>query len=327
MIDGDDHPLLGVIDNPVNKFGEDFAASLFDESPDPLSKPDSSLQNDVEDIPGYNIIKIIGIGAEAVVYEAVDEELGVSVALKRYTLVQNVDISKPREIIIAEALDHLHCLQFHRSFQSAAGNFILAMPLALSGSIKITALPEITVMGSITFLHQIGSALAHMHSRDIVHRDIKPGNILYFDHGYVLCDYSISIQLTSPDELVSGIAGTSVFMAPEISVNMYAPKPVDVWALGITVYGLLCGRYPWGLNRILEGGGAAGGQNAAKNEISGELTFPRVPYLPPELTSIITRMLDMSPESRMTAAELAEHEWLISQVTDWSRIVAFVNCH
>jgi serine/threonine protein kinase len=113
------------------------------------------------------------------------------------------------------------------------------MPISAFGALRISTVPELTVRGAVSLLSQIGSALAHMHSQQIVHRDVKPGNILVFEENFVLCDFSISSQLSGDDELVSGIAGTPVFMAPEISVNMYAPKSADMWALVVTVYGLV----------------------------------------------------------------------------------------
>jgi serine/threonine protein kinase len=162
-----------------------------------------------------------------------------------------------------------------------------------------------------------------LHSQQIVHRDVKPGNILVFEEDCVLCDFSISSQLSGDDELVSGIAGTPVFMAPEISVNMYAPKPADMWALGVTVYGLVYGAYPWTLARIVEQkDGTLSEQNVAKNEVNGELAFPSTPFVPEELKAIIRALLDKSPAARMTSHELAGHAWLCSQVDEWNQLLA-----
>jgi serine/threonine protein kinase len=111
-------------------------------------------------------------------------------------------------------------------------------------------------------------------------------------------------------------------------VNKYEPKPCDLWALGVTVYGLLYGDYPWTLARVLEQpDGTPSGQNIAKNEVNGELTFPSTPSIPNELKNIICSLLERVPANRMTAEELATHPWLAEQVTQWDQMLTLLDAH
>jgi serine/threonine protein kinase len=278
----DKHPLLIPIQNPVNRFWADFASSLIPDSPVRNLQQELTIQAcEMEEIPGYSIKKILGRGYESIVYEAVQADSERSVAVKKLTNLRVCEGSTPREVVVARTLDHPHCMPVFDAFAIPSG-YIVVLPLSSFGSLEITSVPEITVRGAATLLHNIGSAFFQMHSQQIVHRDVKPTNILLLENNpYVLCDFSISSQLSAEDELISGIAGTPVFMAPEISVNKYEPKPCDLWPLGVTVYGLLYGEYPWTLGRVLEQPNETlSGQNVAKNEVNGDVEFPRSPVVP-----------------------------------------------
>ena len=326
---GDDlvsgHPLLIAVDNPVNRFCDDFSSSLIDESPKKSKRGALSNRNEFDEIPGFTVKRMLGTGAEATVYEAVRDRTSTPVAVKKYNVVKNMDKEIPREVTIAGLLNHPRCMRVLDSFTAASGAFSVVMPLATGGSLRITDAPELTWTGGVVLLHQIGAALAHMHAMGIVHRDVKPANILVFDDGYVLCDFSISTQLQEGDEMVAGVLGTSVFMAPEIGVSMYEAKPVDVWALGVTVFGLVYGRYPWTLNRVLDNvSGVMNGQNCAKNEMAGELEFPEVPSVPGELKEIIAGMLEREPKKRLTAREIAENPWISQQAELWEEMMSYL---
>ena len=319
------HPLLGAVDNPVNRFCDDFASSLIDETPKKAKRGALSGRPEFDDITGFTVKRVLGSGAEATVYEAVRDRTSTPVAVKKYNVVKNMDNQVPREVVIAGVLNHPRCARVVDTFTTASGAFAIVMPLAVGGSLKITDAPELTWIGGVVLLQQISSALAHMHSLGVVHRDVKPGNILMSDDGYILCDFSISTQLQEGDEMVAGVLGTSVFMAPEIGVSMYLAKPVDVWALGVTVFGLVYGRYPWTLEKVLDNmTGVMNGQNCAKNEISGDLEFPEVPAVPNELKDIISGMLERDPARRLTAQAVAENPWLAEQTEQWERMMEYL---
>lgn len=315
----EEHILLSPINCPVNRFCDDFAWTLTDEHGGRQFVP-PDLEND--EIHGYIIGREIGVGAEATVYEGFRSSV-FPYAIKRYKQGKGLESDTPREIAIANALNHPHCTRIIDHFVHDGTHYVV-MPMANAGALTISQGPEITTTGAVLFLWQIGSALAHMHSLNIVHRDIKPGNILLFDDGYSLCDYSISAQLSRSDEQVSGISGTSVFMAPEIGISSYAPKPVDIWAVGVTIYGLLFGKLPWTLSRILEGNVLQPGLNAAKNQSMGELQFPESPAVPSELKDVIRHMLVRDPASRITAKDIAEHPWIDDKIAEWQRLTSFM---
>jgi serine/threonine protein kinase len=280
----------------------------------------------MEEIPGYTIKRILGRGCESIVYEAIRVDTRSEVVVKKLTNLRMNEGHTPREVRIARSLEHPHCARVLDAFPIPCG-YIIVMPLSSFGSLEISSVPEITVRGAAALLLNLGCALHRMHENSIVHRDVKPANILVFeDSGYALCDFSISVQLSSDDELISGIAGTPVFMAPEISVNKYQPKPCDLWALGVTVYGLLYGDYPWNLGRVLEQPeGTLSGQNVAKNEVNGELVFPKNPVVPEMLKEIICGLLEKVPANRMTAEDLAGHPWLNEQVREWEEMLSLVD--
>ena len=318
-----EHPLLGAIDNPINRFCDDFASSLTD---DPFSRnPKMEIPMnapEIQEIAGYTILGVIGNGAEAVVYQAVEKRSAIQLAIKQYRQVQYMENGQPREVSIARKLDHPNCIVVRDCFQDQNGDYVLVMPLSRKGEVKASSAPAVTVAGGIQLLYQIGGAVAHMHSRNIVHRDIKPGNIIMLDDGFCLIDYSVSMPLNDPNEELAGIVGTSVFMSPEISNNLYAPKPADVWALGVTAYVLIFGRYPFNLNSRFEQNDP--NWSVAKSVMNVELTFPSTPVVPQEIKDLLMAMLDKDPKKRITADKIAGNEWLATKFAEWQRMLEYM---
>ena len=323
-----EHPLLSTIENPINRFCDDFASSLIEDSLNRDTKSEVQLNSaESEEIPGYTIVKVLGNGAEAVVYQAVKARTNIPIALKHYKKVNNMGDGVPKEYEISKVLDHPHCLQMYECFKLQNGDYVVSMPIGTHGAMQNTTQPVITIPQAIMFLKQLGSALAHMHSRNVVHRDIKPGNILVFDNGFSFCDYSVSLQLANPDQAISGVSGTSVFMSPEISVNFYQPKPADVWAFGITLYSLVFGCYPYHLEIALEENEGQAWNNTApiaRCVNSHELTFPDVPSIPNDLKRIFSGLLHKDPKERMTAQQLSEDNWINEKYAEYQAILNYI---
>ena len=325
------HPLMSYIENPINLFCDEFASSLVDDNTSRTSKSESQFDPaDQEEIYGYTIIRVLGTGAEAVVYEAVKNRTNIPIALKKYKKIVNMADDIPQEFQISKLLDHPHCLKLMDCMKNSMGEFIISMPLGTYGSLKYSDVPALTTSAAVLFLHQLGSALAHMHSRNVIHRDIKPGNILLNENGYCFCDYSVSLHLHSPDELVSGVIGTSVFMSCEISNTPYAPKPVDVWALGVTLYVLTFGKFPYNLDMALEQNQDQEWNNTtiiSRFVSQTELTFPEIPMVPEEFKQILMGMLDKNPMTRLTAQQITENKWINEKIQERNNIMNYmINC-
>lgn len=315
--------MLIAIQNPINRFCDDFASPLLDE-PAPNAKSDISFAiNECEEIEGYEIKRLLGSGGEATVHEALDKKTNQFVAFKHYNQVKNMGNGMPREVEISNMFNHPHILKIIDCF-IVNNEYIVVLPLSKGGALESSDVPGITITGGIQLLSQIGSALACMHAHGIVHRDVKPANILLFETGYILCDFSISVQVHDDDEMISGVFGTKYFMAPEISNNRYKPKPTDMWSLGVTVFVLLYGQYPYNLQSKIEKPEANVFTNLARNVLNEDLIFPDVPVIPLELKTIISRLLDKNPLTRITADELIHDPWILGKVDGWARLLELI---
>lgn len=93
------------------------------------------------------------------------------------------------------------------------------------------------------------TAVAYLHSNNIVHRDLKPENLLYLtsspDSPLVLADFGIAKMLTSPTDVLTTMAGSFGYAAPEVMLKTGHGTKVDLWSLGVITYTLLCGYSPF----------------------------------------------------------------------------------
>ncbi|KAH0791320.1 CAMK family protein kinase [Histomonas meleagridis] len=195
------------------------------------------------------------------------------------------------------------------------------MPLSKAGSFQPPKDPEhpiplISIFMAISLIKQISSALNHMHKQGIVHRDIKPQNILIFKGLFQLCDYSVSQKLKREDEKIGGAIGSYPFMAPEIFSGLpYDPKSADIWSFGITVYSLIFGTYPFHINEAIASNEQQN-KTLEKFILGFPLLFPKNPHLPKELKIIISEMLEIDPKKRIQAKAIENNEWINEQIDE-----------
>ncbi|HEV2638178.1 MAG TPA: protein kinase [Actinocrinis sp.] len=151
----------------------------------------------------------------------------------------------------------------------------------------------------------VAAALAAAHARGVVHRDVKPENVL-LDHGSPgrgglsgptarLTDFGIARLVDGPRRTrATRIVGTPDYLAPEVIEGCPAGPPVDVYALGTVLFELITGWTPFG-----------GGHPGAVLRRHVTETFPDVPGMPPQLAELLAACLSKAPAARLTAAELA----------------------
>ncbi|OLF19065.1 hypothetical protein BU204_03755 [Actinophytocola xanthii] len=207
----------------------------------------------------YRLQEQVGNGAMGVVWKAKDERLGRVVAVKRLLVRYALSDSTAeetrrramREARIAARLQHRNAIAMF-DVAEHDGDPCLIMEFLPSRSLSAVlaergALPpeEVAKIGA-----QAAAALAAAHAVGIVHRDIKPGNILLADNGTVkITDFGISRALDdSTVTTQTGIAGTPAYLAPEIARGEDPTRASDVFSLGSTLYHAVEGRPPFGTN-------------------------------------------------------------------------------
>ncbi|KAI6172088.1 hypothetical protein M3Y98_00934400 [Aphelenchoides besseyi] len=141
---------------------------------------------------------------------------------------------------------------------------------------------------------QVVSAVSHLHSKQLVHRDIKAENVIFASVGWVkLADFGFSCQCDS-NTLLSTFCGSPPYASPELFRDAsYHGHAVDIWALGILLYFMLVGVTPFRGETV---------QELKKNILEGVFTIPE--YVSQQAQMLITRMLDMNPIKRPRAEDL-----------------------
>jgi serine/threonine-protein kinase len=198
----------------------------------------------------YQIVRVLGEGGFAVVYEALDTQLGRSVALK---VLKPALMSDPalvarfeREARTMAALHHPNIVTIHDIGQ-ASGRLYIAMSLAERGALDalLRAKQRFAWGEALDLLRLIAAALDYAHKRQVIHRDVKPSNILLDSEGRpLLSDFGFArvLQENQPGLTVTGVViGTPEYMAPELWDSGEASAASDGYALACIAYEVIVG--------------------------------------------------------------------------------------
>ena len=203
----------------------------------------------------YNIREEIGRGGFATVYRAEDTTLGREVALKVLDPLLMRDtafvVRFQREARAAARLEHPQIVPIY-AVDESDGRLFIAMRLVRGGSLAkaLAQRGRFSWDETLHILREAGEALRYAHAEGIIHRDIKPDNILLDERsGALLSDFGFARLLgtTSITQSISGgIVGTPAYMAPEIWEDAETTPATDIYALGCVVYEMLTGRALFG---------------------------------------------------------------------------------
>ncbi|HEX6316682.1 MAG TPA: serine/threonine-protein kinase [Gemmatimonadaceae bacterium] len=210
-----------------------------------------------------------------------------------------------REIQLAAQLQHPHIVPLHAA--GSSGDLLYFTMPYIEGESLRHALHESVRFSPrevVRILHDVADALAYAHSRGVIHRDIKPGNVLRSGSHAVVTDFgvakAISAALPAVGMTTSGMAiGTPAYMAPEqLAGDPAADHRVDIYALGLLGYELLAGEAPFKASSPQE-------TMAAQLTRAPEPISKRRPDAPPALAALLTRCLAKNPADRpQTATEV-----------------------
>ena len=210
-----------------------------------------------------------------------------------------------REIQLAAQLQHPHIVPLHAA--GSSGELLYFTMPYIEGESLRHALHEgvrFSPREVVRILHDVSDALAYAHSRGVIHRDIKPGNVLRSGSHAVVTDFgvakAISAAMPAVGMTTSGMAiGTPAYMAPEqLAGDPAADHRVDIYAVGLLGYELLAGEAPFKASSPQE-------TLAAQLTRAPEPISKRRPDAPPALAALLTRCLAKNPSDRpQTATEV-----------------------
>lgn len=208
-------------------------------------------------LPGYEILSLLGRGGMGAVYYAVEKSLDRPVALK---LLPAELSAQPgfadrftREARAMAKLSHPNIIALHEFGHTSAGHLFFTMEF-VEGSTLAAMIhgPGLNPDQALVLSSQICLALAYAHEQGVVHRDMKPANVLVTKDGQVkIADFGLA-RLLDPSEVALGhtvtgqVMGTPDYMAPEQKRGMSVDHRADIYSLGVMLYEMLCRQVPLG---------------------------------------------------------------------------------
>ena len=209
-----------------------------------------------ETISHYKIVEKLGQGGMGVVYKAEDLTLDRVVALKFLAphLVSDEDSHKRfvREAKAAATIDHPHICTVHEIAETGGRTFIVMAYVEGQSLEQLVATETFNIDEALEFVVQVAEALSAAHEKGVVHRDIKPGNILIANRrsgnarqtklvDFGLAQFAGSSKITKLNSTV----GTIAYMSPEQTAGRDVDHRADIWGLGVLLYRLVTGQLPF----------------------------------------------------------------------------------
>jgi serine/threonine-protein kinase len=253
----------------------------------------------------YRIVRKLGSGGMADVYLAEDQELGRRVAIKildgRHANDDQFIERFRREAKNAAALNHPNIVSIYDRGE-AEDTYYIAMEYLDGRTLKelIVGHGQAPVRVAVEYARQILSALRFAHRHGIVHRDIKPHNVLVDREGRVkVTDFGIARAGTSQMTETGSIVGTAQYLSPEQARGGEVDQRSDLYSLGVVLYELLTGKTPFEGDTPVE---IAMKHLSATPQTPSELRSD----IPPELDMVILRALAKDPDDRYQSADEME---------------------
>ena len=278
----------------------------------------------------YNYGRLIGQGAFGKVNIGLNVLSGRIVAIKSF-IKDELKNSENMDKILYETnlmrkLNHPNITKILETFEDDKYIFII-MEYINGGNLFsfVKKRRKLSEKISKFLFRQIIEGIQHIHSKKIVHRDIKLENILIdLNNRIKICDFGIGIMLDSEDELIREQCGTPMYMAPEIILNSkkngYKGYPVDIWSAGICLYIMLSGTLPFNYknnDKNKEKYEMNNNSISLSNNYNYDLQYSIVNKNPKKIKKISSEardllhgLLNKDPNERLTIDEILNHPWL-----------------
>lgn len=257
----------------------------------------------------YEVIDILGEGSMGTVFRGRDPRLEREVALKTIRLDAATSESRRKELlellrheaVTIARLSHPNIVAVYDMGDTRESAFV-AMELVDGVSLGeyLRAHGPLSPEELVPLGAQIAAGLALSHERDVVHRDVKPGNVLLGrDNSVKVTDFGLAYVLSSVRDDSTELSGTPGYVPPEVLNQKPYTQPGDIFGLGATLYECLAGFHPLAGDSL---------RDIILNTLAGRIRplEDSVPDLPPELSALIFELMALDPNVRPTASQAAE---------------------
>lgn len=255
-----------------------------------------------EQVSHYRIIERLGDGGMGEVFKAEDLRLERRVALKFLPPELGRDpVAKERfvqEAKAASALDHRNLCTIHDIDETEDGRLFIAMAFYQGETLaERLAGGPLALEDALEIAEQVAEGLVEAHARGIVHRDVKPANLMITRRGVVkILDFGLAKLAEGPGLTKTGTSlGTPAYMSPEQARGEEVDHRTDLWSLGVVLYEMLAGRRPF------RGSSHAETLHAILYDDPPELTSIRE-GVPPPVRDLVARLLARDPARRAASA-------------------------
>ena len=266
----------------------------------------------------YRITEKLGVGGQGAVYKAVDSKLGRTVVIKVIPpelSVKEANLKRfEREARLASSLDHPNiCTIF--DLDEHDGLHFIAMQFVEGKNVRqLVAGRPLELKSAVLIGLQVADALAAAHSRGIIHRDIKSGNVMVTPSGQVkVLDFGLAKLLDDEQAATAGIHrteltevgvpyGTATYAAPEQARGDRVDKRADIFSLGVLLYEMLSGTWPFRGKTTIDV------RHAVLHDPPRPLAEVRGTEVPPRLQQIVDRALAKEPRDRYQNMEDMRNE-------------------
>ncbi|KAH6709598.1 kinase-like domain-containing protein [Leptodontidium sp. 2 PMI_412] len=256
----------------------------------------------------YRFGRTLGAGTYGIVREADGPTGKVAVKIILKKNVKGNEQMVYDELEMLQRMKHPHIVKFVDWFESRDKYYIVTQ-LATGGELfdRICEQGRFTEKDASQTIRQVLEAVDYLHDNNVVHRDLKPENLLYLTPNpgsdLVLADFGIAKMLDSKDEVLTTMAGSFGYAAPEVMLKKGHGKPVDMWSLGVITYTLLCGYSPFRSENL--------------QELIEECSSARVIFherywkdVSDDAKDFIGHLLQPDADDRSTSKQALRHSWL-----------------
>jgi len=258
----------------------------------------------------YRPLRPLGSGGMGHVWLARDEKSGLDVALKIVAREGKSGHRAEREASAAASLRHKHCQRILSLARDTSHVYIAYEYVPGRTLREAMRAGELDDRSAIEAAAQIAEALAHAHGKGIVHRDVKPSNVLLAEAPGVdvrLLDFGLA-QMAEFDTLTAlgDIPGTLAYISPERLHGLTATAAADIWGLGVLLWEALAGEHPFWCGDMVE--------TSRRIQHGAQPLESLRPDLPGHLLQTVASALFVNPQRRPSAERLAQEEGLLALI-------------